>query len=306
MTKEIKRLVTSLLLYNGVNEIKWDYIKRLNQNQYEQEMHCACKIKNRHIYFHNEKMKVFLAAQVLSNSVSCALNYLEEDLKDPSFQGAAATAEFCKMFNYIFDTLNAKNRFCKDKGKRGVNNESLQNLKEKINNFVNYIEKLEVNVKVKLASSKKKNVTTDSNSQVINGGQNAFKFVKKSVLQATSVRTGFTGFIVSLKNLYAMCEDLISENIISYFLSYKLSQDHVEMFFTLIRRMNGFTNNPTTVQFKSAFKKLLLNNMNVIAPTSSNCTAQDETLLISDERNLNNIQKISKRNSINAVSPKKK
>lgn len=60
--------------------------------------------------------------------------------------------------------------------------------------------------------------------------------------------------------------------------------------------MNGFISNPTTIQFISAYKKLMSNNMNVIAPTSSNCFGQDETLLISDERNINNIQKISKIN----------
>jgi len=70
-------------------------------------------------------------------------------------------------------------------------------------------------------------------------------------------------------------------------LSYKISQDHVEMFFALIRRMNGFTNNPTSIQFRSAYKKLLLNNMNVLVPATANCTPQDLTLMISDASNAN-------------------
>lgn len=272
------------LFYNKTQKIDWNYIQKLNKKQYDEGVYCACKIKNRQVHFHNEKMKVFLAAQLLSSSVSSALLYLENDLKDASFKGAAPTAHFCKMLNDMFDILNAKNRFCKDKGKQGVTKESLLELKKKIDNFISYIENLEIDVKVKT----KKN--TDLNGEnLING---TFKIVRKPVLQATCVRTGFTGFIISLTNLYAMCEELFKENSITYFLSYKLSQDHVEMFFALIRRMNGFTNNPTTVQFKSAYKKLMLNNMNVIASTSSNCSAQDETLLISDERNLNTIQKV--------------
>jgi len=59
------------------------------------------------------------------------------------------------------------------------------------------------------------------------------------------------------------------------------------MFFALIRRMNGFTNNPTSIQFRLAYKKLLLNNMNVLVPAIANCTPQDLTLMISDASNAN-------------------
>lgn len=62
-----------------------------------------------------------------------------------------------------------------------------------------------------------------------------------------------------------------------------MSQDHVETFFSLIRRMNGFNNNPTTVQFQSAYEKLLSNNINVTVPASANCTPQDDTFLITDD-----------------------
>jgi len=52
------------ITYNGNEYINWDYLKKLNNEQYDEETHCACKIKNRHIYFHNKKMKVFLTTQV--------------------------------------------------------------------------------------------------------------------------------------------------------------------------------------------------------------------------------------------------
>jgi len=115
----------------------------------------------------------------------------------------------------------------------------------------------------------------------------ATKSVLKCVLQTTTVRTSFAGLIICLKNLYALCYDLLTTKICNYFLSYKISQDHVEMFFALIRRMNGFTNNPTSIQFRSAYKKLLLNNMNVLVPATANCTPQDLTLMISDASNAN-------------------
>ena len=61
------------------------------------------------------------------------------------------------------------------------------------------------------------------------------------------------------------------------------------MFFALIRGLNSFTNNPTAVQFQSAYKKLLLNNMNITVPASANCLPQDDTSLISNNATIDNI-----------------
>lgn len=98
---------------------------------------------------------------------------------------------------------------------------------------------------------------------------------------------------------------LFEEKIVNYFLSYKISQDHVEMFFALIRRMNGFTNNPTTIQFRSAYKKLLLNNINVSVPASANCTPQDKTLMITDESDLSVESSVTEEHSEKQSNPKK-
>lgn len=62
------------------------------------------------------------------------------------------------------------------------------------------------------------------------------------------------------------------------------------MFFALIRRMNGFTNNPTTVQFQSAYKKLLVNKMDILVPGSANCVPQDNTLLIINDNEMNSAE----------------
>lgn len=47
-------------------------------------------------------MKVSLATQVLSSSVSTALHFLEFKVKDTKFDKALSTAKFCKTFNDIF------------------------------------------------------------------------------------------------------------------------------------------------------------------------------------------------------------
>jgi len=41
-------------------------------------------------------------------------------------------------------------------------------------------------------------------------------------------------------------------------MTYKLSQDHIETFFSAIRSRGGFNNNPTAWEFKAAFKRILV------------------------------------------------
>lgn len=63
---------------------------------------------------------------------------------------------------------------------------------------------------------------------------------------------------------------MLKEKKLTFLLTYKLSQDHLEMFFACIRRCDGFNNNPTARQFKSAYKKLLT-HINISVPLTANC-----------------------------------
>ncbi len=55
----------------------------------------------------------------------------------------------------------------------------------------------------------------------------------------------------------------------------KFSQDHIELFFA--ENSSSWNNNPTTIQFKSSYKQLLMHHM--IEGGHGNCTAQDNTKL---------------------------
>lgn len=46
--------------------------------------------------------------------------------------------------------------------------------------------------------------------------------------------------------------------MLKYLLTYKLSQDHLELFFGAIGSRGGFNNNPTSRQFEAAYKRLLI------------------------------------------------
>jgi len=83
----------------------------------------------------------------LSNSTSAALTFLEFDLKDINFKNASATAIFCKKINDIFDLLNVRNKFCKTPDRMSINKASLEEVEKKVYEYIQYIEKLEINVK---------------------------------------------------------------------------------------------------------------------------------------------------------------
>ena len=101
----------------------------------------ANKLKTRHIHFYDEKMKVFLAVQVLSHSVAAALKTLNSN-NIPGFKNANATSEFCRIMNEIFHSLNCKNKFDAPKARQPVKKENLNDLKLKIKFFTEYVDNL--------------------------------------------------------------------------------------------------------------------------------------------------------------------
>ncbi|KYN27348.1 THAP domain-containing protein 9, partial [Trachymyrmex cornetzi] len=213
--------------------ISWKYIKQLVFLQDAEKLYPAVKIGHRHINFNNEKMKVSLAVQVLSTSVCDALKFLEY----PQFAAASGTAIFCKMLNDIFDLLNSKSLYAKTEIKKAITRDNLLILKDEINEFISYIKSLKI--------------------------QDTF------LLQ--SIRKTFIRLIIDLQNSIAVAEKLFNESTIEFLLTYKLSQDHIETWFALIRRMNGYNNNPSAKQFQSSFRKILFTK-NMSVPSRANCT----------------------------------
>lgn len=249
--------------------VKWEHIVSLADIQKEQGLYPGQKITKRHVEYKNEKMRVDLAAQVLSDGTADALNYLEFDLKgnmSEMFKGAEATATFCRNINSAFDLLNSKNLYNKNPSRNGISDKNIENVKEKVEALVRYIKGLEIEVPPKKQSSK---TTSTKTSEFV-------------CILETALKNGFQGLIMGLKNCVFLYLRLRSRAVISFLLTYKISQDHVETFFALVRRMFGCNNNPTTRKFKQALKKLML-HLNISVPLSANCTPRDDTLLLSVE-----------------------
>jgi hypothetical protein len=71
-------------------------------------------------------------------------------------------------------------------------------------------------------------------------------------------KRGFLGLIISLKNsleLYTLLKEAYN---LRYLLTYVLSQDHLKVFFSAIRAKRGHNNNPSAIQFQSAYRQMLV------------------------------------------------
>ncbi|XP_046401743.1 uncharacterized protein LOC124167740 [Ischnura elegans] len=67
--------------------IKWEFIEKLKALQDSEGLHLANKLKNAHVHWQKQKMKVKLATQLISNSVADAIEFCSE-LGVDEFQGS--------------------------------------------------------------------------------------------------------------------------------------------------------------------------------------------------------------------------
>ncbi len=82
-----------------------------------------------------------------------------------------------------------------------------------------------------------------------------------------------------------MYKRYIESNELQFLLTFKFSQDHLETLFSVIRNRGGFNNNPNVVQFKTAFKRLLMRN-ELRSSLNGNC--------LTDNTGINHAERINK------------
>lgn len=242
--------------------IKWDYFKELVSIQEKISLHCGTKIRSRHINYQTEKMKVKLACQTLSASVVDAFVYCSDVLKLEFYKNVEATVTFCRNINNIFDFLNTRNFLSKGQFKKPIKANDEINILKFIQDSINYIESLQVNIK------------------------NVFSPLIKSAR-----KTGFIGLIVCLLSVKEFFYDIIKSGKLDFFLTYKISQDHLEIFFSNIRSMGGFNNNPTATQFEAAYKRLLFHTELKVSK-EANCNTLDFTPILIVSSNKIKVNKI--------------
>jgi len=214
-----------VLLDEKNQEIKWAYIERLENLQRQEGLRASTKLHERRIQWHQQKMKVKLAVQTLSSSVADALVFCDQVQKLPQFQGCGPTVTFIRTIDRLFDLLNSRNPVARGyKAPMRITNQACWRLF--IRESTQYLRGL----------------------QLENG-----QFISASLR-----KTAVVGFVISSASAVARFDKLVvQENILKYILTYKMSQDHLELFFSAVRSRGGWNNNPSAVHFKAAWKRLL-------------------------------------------------
>ena len=183
------------------SKILWSHIVSLQNLQWEKGLHLANKLTKDHINFHKKKMKVYLATQVLSNSVADSLQFCAETLEDDEFKETEATCQFLRIFNMIFDILDSNHRFCLKKQAMKVENK--ENWTKEFKKTENFIKSLHMFDPTCEPQTKKK------------------KPLKKLVVEGPRKR-GFLGFLVNMDSFKAMFETYVEKKkILEYICGHK-------------------------------------------------------------------------------------
>ncbi|KAB0795036.1 hypothetical protein PPYR_11875 [Photinus pyralis] len=227
--------------------IKWLCIKKLHELQDSETLNLANKLKKNHIEWQRQKMKVSLAAQTLSASVADALDFLCDDLQHPDFQDVKPTVEFVRRIDAIFDLLNSRCPW--SKGFKAPLRESNQNTwRPYLLDSIEYLLSL--------------------------------NDVAGREIWRTARKTPIIGFIMCIRSAIGAFDAIVTGGPLEYLLTYKFSQDHLEMFFCCVRSRNGFNNNPSCLQFMQTFRRLLLHTKIDASGRSGNCRVLDDTVIL--------------------------
>ncbi|KAG6443087.1 hypothetical protein O3G_MSEX002641 [Manduca sexta] len=240
--------------------IKWQLLVNLTRLQQSRRLNFANKVTPRYIDFRNQVLKAKLATQLLSKSVANALILYDKELKFSQFRNSVGTVKFITTMNYLFDVLNS--RSCHFYGyKRPLDSNNSQEIFDFLDNVKTYIGRLRFRLK------KRRQIRMPNREPRV-----LINISEKRIVESKN-NTGFVGALIciqSLKGLYTM---LVEKSVIKYLSTYRLSQDHLHLFFGCIRR-NSNNNNPNALQYRAGYKKAL-NHLELRSSFTENCIPLD-------------------------------
>lgn len=220
----------SQIFYDGENnEIKWDYLLKLVEFSKDTDFGLSHKINKRHTNFRGRIMHVRTAVETLSKSVADSLHFLMSQNVE-GFAHAGATIEFIRIFNDLFDVMNSQR----------IMHEHPNPLKSAINSR----NKTEVFAFLEKAKQYLLSQKVLRNNKLV-------------PVVETNIKTGFRGFLINIESVCAMyVHYVVGKKFMNMLPTYRLSQDHLEMFFHRIRARNGCNDNPTVLQFQASYKRI--------------------------------------------------
>lgn len=199
-------LGTQKILYEEGTEIKWKYFEDLVGYSAEDAFGLTHKMNKRHLQFEDRKMHVRTAVQTLSQSTADSMQFLQQKGLE-QFVGSEATAKFIRLFNTLWDVMNSQ-RIRSDssnKFKSAINPENLADVLQFLYEAKSYI------LSLKILSKRTGRLLP---------------------IVSSDHRTGFRGFIITIISVIAMYKEYVENHSwMTFFATYRLSQDHLEMLF---------------------------------------------------------------------------
>ena len=176
-------------------------------------------------------MNVKLAAQTLSSSVAHAVEFLDVSMKMPEFQNTSQpTVTFVRTIDRLFNILNSRNPLAKEGYKQPLRAQSKDIWESTLKDTAQYFLSLPT--------------VTETSSL----GQ---------LLSPRRRKAFISGFVATVKSTVEMANEMFSipDCPFSYLLTYKYSQDHLELLFSCIRGSGCWNNNLKSLQLKHALRK---------------------------------------------------
>ncbi|XP_011354654.1 DNA transposase THAP9 isoform X1 [Pteropus vampyrus] len=211
----------SIQFINGIAH--WQHLVDLVALE-EQELSNMERIPRKLANLKNHVLKMNCAAQLFSESVASALECLLS-LGLPPFQNCIGTIHFVRLINNLFDIFNSRNYY--GKGHKGP---LMPETFSKINHVL--IEAKTIFV----------TLCDTSNNQIIQGKR----------------KLGFLGFLLNAESLKWLYQNYVFPKVMPfpYLLTYKFSQDHLELFLKMLRQILASSSNPTCMAFQKAYHNL--------------------------------------------------
>jgi DNA transposase THAP9 len=212
------------LVFGGNKVASWADIESFFKLDQQQRFRLAPRLTPKHIELPAfSKMKVKLAAQVISRSVASGL----ETHAVFKFGHGSDTAEFITAFDDLFDALNSSQRNCIKKFKCALSNST-----EHIALFKQSLEMLK---SLKAVDSHGNDVT------------NQVKCI--------------AGWQLTLSAVINLWPHLNSIYNFEFLLTRRLNQDALENFFSVIRQHGGNCVNPTALTYSRLFRQVCCNTL---------------------------------------------
>ena len=162
----------------------------------------ANKLTLRHIDFHSQKMKAHLALQIFSRSVADVICFLRLNGNE-DFKNSEPSERFLRILNDLLDILNSRST-------RALGFKSPLQRKNYLSSFKRLDECFAYIGNIRLPS--------------------------KLRVCDTPLKTGIIGLQLCIKSVKSLFADHLIGRV-SFFCTYRLCQDHIELLFNSIRRL---------------------------------------------------------------------